>query len=112
MKNRDSSDYLKDILDSIELIKEFTKDLDYEDFIEDRKTTYAVLKAIEIIGEAAKNIPKQVQKKNPDIPWKDMAGIRDKLTHHYSGVDLTIIWKTIQQDIPELEKQIQKITKK
>ncbi|MBF0319713.1 MAG: DUF86 domain-containing protein [Nitrospirae bacterium] len=78
--------YLRDILESIELIEQFVADMELEDFKKDVKTSDAVIKRFENIGEAAKNIPEQIKSQYPEIPWKEMAGMRDKLVHFYFGV--------------------------
>ena len=80
----------------------------FEDFAKDRKTINAVIRSFEVIGEAAKKIPKSIRDKHPSIPWKKMVGMRDKMIHEYFGVDIEIIWKTIKEDIPSLKPLIQK----
>jgi len=70
---------------------------------------FAVIRALEILGEAAKQIPAEVQSRQPDIPWRDLAGMRDKLIHHYFGVNLTLIWKVVQEDLPLLQPQIKQL---
>ena len=75
-------------------------------FLKDDKTAFAVIRALEIIGEAAKNIPNNVRKKYPSVPWKDIAGMMDKLIHQYFGVNLELIWKTLQEDIAPLKQTI------
>ncbi|MCI0470714.1 MAG: DUF86 domain-containing protein [Candidatus Aminicenantes bacterium] len=97
---RDWEDYLEDIRDAIEAIEEFIFDMEYEEFIRDRKTSFAVVRSLEIIGEAAKSIPNSVRDKYPGIPWQDMAGMRDIMIHHYFGIDYLVVWKTIREDIP------------
>jgi len=77
--------YLKDILDNLELAAGFTAGMSYDEFCLDTKTVYAVIRCLEVMGEAAKNIPTATRRKYPDIPWKEMAGMRDKLIHGYSG---------------------------
>ncbi|MBV9387567.1 MAG: DUF86 domain-containing protein [Chroococcidiopsidaceae cyanobacterium CP_BM_ER_R8_30] len=80
-----------------------------DDFKRDRKTFFAVTRAIEIIGEAVKNIPEFIRNKYPDIPWRAIAGMRDKLVHEYFGVDVDVLWETTQQDVPQLKMMITKV---
>lgn len=100
------SDYLNNIIDAIDKVELFTHDMDFEQFAEDDKTVFAVIRAFEIIGEATKNIPQSVRDKYSSVPWKEMAGIRDKLIHGYFGVKLAVVWETIQQDLPSLKPLI------
>lgn len=81
---RDAKVYLKDILTAIAAIEEFVTGMNFQDFVDDDKTSSAVIKKFEIIGEAAKNIPEDIRARTPDIPWKEMAGMRDKLIHFMS----------------------------
>ncbi|MEW6070180.1 MAG: DUF86 domain-containing protein, partial [Candidatus Thermoplasmatota archaeon] len=90
-------------------IENFTKDYSYEKFMKDEKTVYAVIRCFEIMGEAAKNIPENVKNKFPHIPWKRVAGMRDKLIHGYFGVDYETLWKTITIRIPEIKPLFEKI---
>lgn len=106
---REYLDCLKDIQDALEKIQEFIAGLDFEGFAKDEKTTFAVIRALEIIGEAARKIPKSVRSSFPDIPWQDMTGMRDKLIHDYFGVDLRVVWKTLQIDLPPLKVIIDQI---
>jgi uncharacterized protein with HEPN domain len=106
---RQWEDYIEDIADAIESIEEFIIDMEYEEFLRDKKTNFAVVRSLEIIGEATKNIPDSVRDRYPHVPWKDMAGTRDKMIHHYFGVDLKVVWKTITEDIPSLKPLIRKI---
>ena len=78
-------DYIKDIIEAMDDAANFVKDMDYNSFLRDRKTVYAVIRALEIIGEAAKNVPIEIKNNYPQIPWKDMAGMRDKVIHEYFG---------------------------
>ncbi|MEM3613862.1 MAG: DUF86 domain-containing protein [Nitrososphaerales archaeon] len=109
MRKRDYRDYLKDIIDSINDIEDFTKNMNFEEFAKDKKTINAVVRGIEVIGEAAKHIPRSIRDKYPSIPWKKMAGMRDKMIHEYFGVDIKILWKTIKKDIPQLKPLIQNV---
>ncbi|MEK7400069.1 MAG: DUF86 domain-containing protein [Candidatus Poribacteria bacterium] len=100
---KDYRDYLDDIINAIKDVEDFTKGMTYEDFRSDRKTLLAVFKCIEDIGEAAKRIPRSFRSKHNNIPWKEMAGMRDKLTHEYDRIDSVIVWRTIQQNLPQLK---------
>jgi len=101
--------FVKDILDSIEKIEEFVGNMDFKKFIEDDKTKSAVVRKLEIIGEATKNIPKLIRQKYKELPWSDMAGMRDKIAHFYFGIDYEIVWKVIKERLPEIKPVIQKI---
>jgi uncharacterized protein with HEPN domain len=83
MIKREYADYLQDILESIEALEEFVKDMRLKDFKKDRKTVFASIRCFEIIGEATKNIPRSIRNKYHDMPWIEMAGMRDKLIHEY-----------------------------
>ncbi len=100
-------DYLEDIQDAIEKVAEFIKGMDYDQFAQDAKTTFAVIRALEVLGEAAKSIPEAVQQQYPAIPWHEMARMRDKLIHHYFGVNLEVVWKTATEDLPYLAPLIE-----
>lgn len=89
----------------------FISDCTFEEFIEDIKTQYAVIRALEIIGEAAKNVPEDIRQKYPDVPWKDLAGIRDKLIHAYFGVNLEVVWLSVKEGIPESKPLIENLLK-
>ena len=106
---REIRDYITDILESIKDVGEFTGNMDFGGFKNDRKTINAVIRSLEILGEAAKNIPQNVKDKYPDKPWKRMTGMRDKLIHEYHGVDLEIVWKVIKDELPPLQKDIEEI---
>lgn len=102
-------DYLNDILESISDIKEFTDGMTIEGFSNDKKTIKAVLRSLEVIGEAAGKIPSQLIKSYPEIPWQEIIGMRNKLSHEYFGVDIDIVWQTIQEDLEPLDKSVRKI---
>lgn len=106
---RDFLVFLDDILESIARIKEYTKGMNEEEFLKNVPTQDAVIRRLEIIGEAVKNIPQHVRDKHSDIPWKEIAGTRDIITHEYFGVNLERIWKTIKEDLPPLKEGIEKI---
>lgn len=109
MSDRQYLDYIYDILDSIEKIESFTSNMDYAAFAADDKTVYAVVRALEVIGEAAKKIPDEARKQYPDIPWQKMAGARDKLIHEYFGINIKVVWKTVQESLPPLKPAIAKM---
>ncbi len=110
MTKRNEQVYIRDIVDSIERIEDYTKGLSFEQFSHDQKTIDAVIRNFEIIGEATKNLSNEIKSSYQDIPWKEMAGMRDKMIHDYSGVDLDIIWKTIKERLLELKKSLEGIT--
>lgn len=100
---KDYSLYLKDILNAIESIEEFTAGMDYDAFVADDKTMSAVIRKLEIIGEAVKQLPEEILLQHPEIPWKRIAGMRDKLIHFYFGVDSHLVWQTIRNRLPALK---------
>lgn len=109
MPERGDALYIQDILDCIHKIEEYTTGYDRDDFIGDRKTVDAVVRNLEIIGEAAHNLSGELRSAHRDIPWEDIIGMRNKVIHEYSGIDLDILWKTLQDDIPDLKKKIIKV---
>jgi uncharacterized protein with HEPN domain len=109
IKDREFRDYLNDILEAIDDIQSFTKNMSLKNLESDKKTLYAVIRCLEILGEAVKKIPKNIIERYPNIPWKEVAGIRDKLIHEYFGVDTQTIWDTIQEDLSPLKETIIKI---
>jgi len=106
---REYGDYIEDIIDSMNKVEKFTENMSYQDFIKDEKTIFAVVRALEIVGEGVKNIPQILREKYPEIPWKDMAGMRDRLIHEYFGVKLEVVWNTVKDEIPDLKPKFQKI---
>jgi len=109
MRKRDFWDYVQDILDSINDVESFIEGMSFEEFRKDRKTVNAVVRSIEVIGEASKRIPRAMKAKHVGVPWKLMLGMRDKLIHEYFGVDVEILWKTAKDDIPPLKPLIQRM---
>jgi len=106
---RDYSLYLSDILKAFEAIESFVEGQSFEDFKKDDKTSSAVIRKFEIIGEAAKQVPENVKQRYPSIPWKEMTGMRDKLIHFYFGVNYELLWQTIRNRIPEIKPVIRQI---
>lgn len=104
--------YLQHMLDSIFKIQDFIEDVDESGFKNSELIQSAVIRQIEIIGEATKQISQSIKRKYHRIPWRDIAGMRDKLIHGYFGVDIDAVWDTIQDDIPVLEKNIAQILEK
>jgi uncharacterized protein with HEPN domain len=104
--SRDFLHYLQDMVDMMRTLEQLTAAMDFEQFEQDQRTKLAVTKAIEIMGEAAKNVPGPVRKRHPNIPWKQMAGMRDRLSRGYFGIDYDIVWKTATQLIPALLPQL------
>ena len=85
--------------------------MSYEQFIKDKKTLNAVVRSIEVIGEASKRLPLSLKAKNSELPWKEITGMRDKLIHAYFGMDTETIWKTVKENIPQLKQTIKKMAK-
>ncbi len=98
--------YLQDMRDCIVKILEYTTGYEYNRFLNDEKTIDAVVRNIKIIGEASKHLPDDIKQLNSQIPWKAIAGMRDKLVHDYFGVDIRFVWNTIKEDIPFLNDKI------
>ncbi len=109
---REYKDYLADIIDAIDKAEYFVKGMRFETFEKDAKTTFAVIRAFEVMGEAVKKIPASVRNKHKHIPWKQIAGMRDKLIHEYFGVKARVVWKTIKDDLPKVKPRLQEILSK
>lgn len=108
---RDYKLYIKDILEAIESIEKFVKGMNFDKFIKDDKTSSAVVRKFEIIGEATKWVSNEIKQKYPQIPWKEMAGMRDRLIHLYFGVDYKLVWETIKKRIPTIKPLMKEISK-
>ena len=101
--------FIRHILDAIEEIESFTKNVSKKKFTEEKLIQNATIRSIEVIGEAVKNLPAVFKNKYKEIPWKRIAGMRDKIIHNYFGIDLETIWKVVNENIPVLKKQIKEI---
>jgi uncharacterized protein with HEPN domain len=102
-------DFIEDILDAMDKAELLIQDVTFDQFAGDFRINYAVVRALEIIGEATKRLPMNVRQEYPHIPWRNMAGMRDRIIHGYDTVDLEIVWDVVQRDIPEIKPQIQQV---
>lgn len=112
MSKRDTALFILDILDSLEKIKDYTLGITFDDFAHNNEKIDAVVRNLEIIGEAARNISIDIKNKYPDIPWEKMVTMRNKVLHEYFGVDEEILWQTINKDLPLLKEQIKAFSQK
>jgi uncharacterized protein with HEPN domain len=110
--NRVYVDSLRDMLENAKRAIQFTEGMKFEDFSKDDKTVYAVIRAVEIIGEAARNVPEKVRAKYARIPWRDVAGMRDKLIHQYFGINMQVVWQTIHDDLPPPISALEEIVRR
>jgi len=108
---KESLIFIKYIMENINEIELFVKGVTKESFLENKEKQYAIIRAIEIIGESVKSLPNSFRKEHSEIPWVKIAGMRDKLMHHYFGVNLNTVWKVIKEDLPVLKKKIESILK-
>ncbi len=106
---RDPKIYLDDILEAMGAIESFVEGMEFEEFKMDDKTSSAVIRKFEIIGEATKNLPENVKRENPELPWKEMAGMRDKLIHFYFGIKYDLVWHTLKDVLPTIRPILIKI---
>jgi len=109
---KDVKPYLVHILNECEFLQEKSKNLNFENFDSDEVLKKAFVRSLEIIGEAVKNIPSDFRKKYSFVPWREIASMRDRLIHEYFGVNYKIVWKTVKEEIPELEENIKEIFKR
>ncbi len=99
---REYADYLQDIVDHAEKATRFVQDISFDAFSANDEKVFAVVRALEVIGEAARHIPKSLRDKYPAVPWQQVTGMRDKITHEYFSIDLEVVWRTIHEDLPIL----------
>lgn len=107
---RDYKLFIQDIILSCQKISRFIENVNFNDFSKDDKTIDAVIRNLEIIGEAVRKIPDSIKEKNANIDWQAIIGMRNIVIHDYFGVDIEEVWKTIREDIPALEKAIKSIS--
>lgn len=107
--SKDVKVFIEHILESILLIETYTAEISKEEFLKSRQIQDAVMRRLEIIGEATKNIPEDFRKEHPDIPWREIAGMRDILIHEYFGVDLELTWTTVKENLPNLKQKLSRI---
>ncbi|MCW1294633.1 MAG: DUF86 domain-containing protein [Candidatus Parvarchaeota archaeon] len=108
-EEKDDIEYIKHIINAIQLIKQYTKDLQKDEFTKNNEKQDAVIRELAVIGEASKNISDSFKVKNNFIEWKKLAGVRDIVVHQYFNIDLDIIWDIIKYDLPELKKKLETI---
>ena len=102
-------DYLSDMLEAAVLAETFTHAVEFDAFQQNTEKIFAVVRALEVIGEAAAHVPGEVQAQRPDVPWNDIIGMRHVLIHGYFGVDAAVVWKTVQQDVPILRSALEQM---
>lgn len=112
MSKRRDLDYLNDIREAIQRTLTYTADLTYQQFMEDIKTQDAVVRNLEVIGEATKNLSANLRKSHPNVSWKDLMGMRDKMIHHYFGINYEIVWTIAKEELAGLLSHIEIILTK
>lgn len=105
-------DYLYDMLENAEKALDFVGGMELDQFFEDEKTSYAVVRALEIIGEAARKIPEDVRASIPELQWREISAMRNKLTHEYFGVNMKVVWRTVREDLPPLIDELNRFLNK
>lgn len=109
MSKRSDSEFLQDIREALDRSIGYIAGMTYESFISDTKTQDAVIRNLEILGEATKNLSEELRAKYPNVPWRNMAGARDRLIHHYFGTNLDIVWQIVTHELPQVASQIETI---
>lgn len=106
MSERADKDFLSDIQEAARRVATYTAGMTYEAFLADTRTQDAVVRNLEIIGEATKNLSTELRAQHPDMPWKGMASVRDRLIHHYFGVNLDVVWHIVTTELPDVASRI------
>jgi uncharacterized protein with HEPN domain len=109
---KDVNVFIEHILESILLIETYANHISKDEFLKSRQLQDAIMRRLEIIGEVTKNIPETVRKEHPDLPWREIAGMRDILAHEYFGVDLELTWRTVKENLPVLKQRLSQIIDK
>ena len=109
---RDCRAYFRDILEAIRKIKRYTENINFEEFADNELIQDGVVRNLEIIGEAVKNIPEDVKRDNPDVEWRKIAGLRDILIHAYFGIDVEVVWDIVKNKVPKLKEKVENILSK
>ena len=109
MTEKSQTVFIRHILENIEKIEDFSKGISKEELKNDELRKYAIVRAIEIIGEAVKNLSSEFKEKHKDIPWKEIIGTRDIMIHKYFGVDLEVVWDIISNNLPDLKKKLKSV---
>lgn len=106
---KDPKVFINHILESIEAVEEYARNLSEKEFLASREKQDAIIRRVEIIGEAVKNLEDEIRQTNLNIPWQDISDMRNKLIHEYFGVDLELVWEVVRKDLPLLKKELKKI---
>lgn len=109
MSSRTDREFLADILEAIRRASLYVDEIAYDQFLADLKTQDAVIRALEVVGEATKRLSSALREQNASLPWKSMAGARDKLIHDYFGVNLDVVWQIVTEELPSVARQLEKI---